>query len=124
MATQTAIEVSTDSRQEDGTTDEARKSEAASSASACEPYRESIEAELAKRRNAMAIRQDLADRHGFSDKYGPENGSAIPGLLRQLSIPMPPDPRRSRLLSACGNSQEFDPSGSCVGYHRLREHSL
>ena len=61
--------VSTDSGHEDGPADEVRKSEAASSASACEPFREFIEAELAKGRNAMAIWQDLVDSHGFSEKY-------------------------------------------------------
>ena len=39
------------------------------SESACEPYREFIEAELAKGRNAMAIWQDLVDGHGFGEKY-------------------------------------------------------
>jgi hypothetical protein len=39
------------------------------SASACEPYREVIEAELAKGRNAMAIWQDLVDCHGFAGRY-------------------------------------------------------
>ncbi len=39
------------------------------SASACEPHREIIEAELAKGRNAMAIWQDLVDGHGFSGRY-------------------------------------------------------
>lgn len=41
----------------------------ASSASACEPYRESIEEALSRGRNAMAIYQDLVDRHGFTAKY-------------------------------------------------------
>jgi len=49
--------------------EETRKPAPAWSASACEPYREFIEAELAKGRNAMAIWQDLADGHGFSEKY-------------------------------------------------------
>ena len=38
-------------------------------ASACEPYREVIEAALAKGRNAMAIWQDLVDDHGFTARY-------------------------------------------------------
>jgi transposase len=38
-------------------------------ASACEPYRELIEAALAKGRNATAIYQDLVDDHGFSARY-------------------------------------------------------
>ena len=39
------------------------------SASACEPYRELIEAGLERGRNAMAIWQDLVTDHGFAAKY-------------------------------------------------------
>ena len=49
--------------------DENRTPASTPSASACEPYREFIEAELAKGRNAMAIWQDLVDGHGFAEKY-------------------------------------------------------
>jgi transposase len=38
-------------------------------ASACEPYRELIEQGLSRRRNAMAIWQELVDRHGFGGGY-------------------------------------------------------
>jgi len=41
----------------------------APSASACEPFRELIERALERRRNAMAIWQDLVDAHGFSARY-------------------------------------------------------
>jgi len=41
----------------------------APSASACEPYRELIEAAVRKGRNAMAIYQDLVTLHGFTAKY-------------------------------------------------------
>ena len=41
----------------------------APSASACEPYRELIEAALASGRNAMAIWQDLVDDHHFTARY-------------------------------------------------------
>jgi hypothetical protein len=40
-----------------------------SSASACEPYRETIELWLSRGRNAMAIWQDLVDQHGFCSGY-------------------------------------------------------
>jgi hypothetical protein len=40
-----------------------------SSASACAPYREFIEAGLSNGRNAMAIWQDLVDRHNFTGGY-------------------------------------------------------
>lgn len=39
------------------------------SASACEPFRELIEAALSRGRNAMAIWQDLVDDHGFRSRY-------------------------------------------------------
>ena len=41
----------------------------APTASACEPYRELIVEALGRRRNAMAIWQDLVDRHGFPARY-------------------------------------------------------
>ena len=40
-----------------------------STASACEPYRETIEVGLGRGRNAMAIWQDLVDQHGFAGGY-------------------------------------------------------
>jgi len=55
-AAKPAIEVSTDS----GAEKPPRQPDRSSSASACEPHRDVIEAELAKGRNAMAICQDLA----------------------------------------------------------------
>jgi hypothetical protein len=39
------------------------------SASACAMYREKIEADLRRGRNAMGIWQDLVDRHGFAGGY-------------------------------------------------------
>jgi hypothetical protein len=41
----------------------------ASTASACEPYRELIELAFGRGRNAMAIWQDLVDEHGFAARY-------------------------------------------------------
>jgi hypothetical protein len=38
-------------------------------ASACEPYRKLIELALGRGRNAMGIRQDLVDQHGFPARY-------------------------------------------------------
>jgi hypothetical protein len=60
-----AMEVSTDSAAEKVP----QPPGGGASASACEPYREVIEAELAKGRNAMAIWQDLVDGHGFAGRY-------------------------------------------------------
>jgi len=42
---------------------------AAAAASACEPHRAYVEAQLHLRRNAMAIYQDLVDQHGFGGAY-------------------------------------------------------
>ena len=64
-----AIEVSTDSESGLGPLDSDTRPGPSPSASACEPYREFIEAGLAKGRNAMAIWQDLVDGHAFSEKY-------------------------------------------------------
>ncbi len=50
-------------------------------ASACEPHRAFIEAQLRLRRNAMAIYQDLVDRHGFAGAYNSVKRFA--GKLRQ-----------------------------------------
>ena len=44
-------------------------SPSAATASACEPHRSFIEAQLRLRRNAMAIYQDLVDERGFTDGY-------------------------------------------------------
>ncbi len=41
----------------------------ASAISLCEPHRASIEEQLRLGRNAMAIYQDLVDRHGFTGRY-------------------------------------------------------
>lgn len=54
---------------------------AAATASACEPHRAFIEAQLRLRRNAMAIYQDLVDRHGFTGAYN--SVKRFVGKLRQ-----------------------------------------
>jgi transposase len=55
------------------------------SASACEPYREFIEAHLAKGRNATAIFQDLVDGHGFTARY-----ASVKRFVRRLhGVPAP-----------------------------------
>lgn len=61
----TLEEVSTDSAEVRGALRPGR----APSASACEPFREVIEAALGRGRNAVAIWQDLVDDHGFLGKY-------------------------------------------------------
>lgn len=48
---------------------EVQQSQARRCVSSCEAYRDFIEAELAKGRNAMGIYQDLVSEHGFGSKY-------------------------------------------------------
>lgn len=52
---------------------------ASMSTSACEPHRTWIEAQLKLRRNAMAIYQDLVDKHGFAGAY-----NSVKRFVRQL----------------------------------------
>ena len=51
------------------------------SRSTAEPHRGFIEAELAKRRNAMAIYQDLVEHHGYPGSY--DAVKRLVGKLRQ-----------------------------------------
>ena len=52
---------------------------AATTRSSCEPFRPFIEADLAKRRNAKAIYQDLVVHHGYTGSY-----DAVKRLARKL----------------------------------------
>ena len=61
----------------------------APSASACESFRDVIEAALARGRNAVAIWQDLVDRHGFAAGYA---------SVRRFVLKL----RGSRSLEPCG----------------------
>ena len=97
-----AIGVSTDSGREDSSTDETLKPEVTPSASACEPYREFIEAELAKGRNAMAIWQDLVDGHGFSEKY-----ASVKRFVRKLRGSAAPE-ARVVIETAAGEEAQVD----------------
>ena len=54
-------------------------------ASACEPYREVIEAGLGKGRNAKAIWQDLVSDHGFRRAYHPKSGSLKPPVAPEVA---------------------------------------
>jgi transposase len=83
-----AIEVSTDSAGGLGPGESDTRPGRSPSASACEPYREFIEAALAKGRNAMAIWQDLVDGHGFSEKY-----SSVKRFVRKLRGSPTPEAR-------------------------------
>ena len=83
-AAKPAIEVSTDSAAEKPPRPPGRSP----SASACEPYREVIEAQLAKGRNAMAIWQDLVDGHGFAGRY-----ASVKRFVRKLCGSSAPEAR-------------------------------
>jgi hypothetical protein len=83
-----AIEVSTDSAGGLGPVESDTRPGRSSSASACEPDREFIEAALAKGRNAMAVWQDLVDGHGFSEKY-----SSVKRFVRKLRGSPTPEAR-------------------------------
>jgi len=80
--------VSTDPGHENGAADETGTPASTPSASACEPYREFIEAELAKGRNAMAIWQDLVDDRGFGEKY-----ASVKRFVRKLRGSSTPEAR-------------------------------
>ncbi len=68
-AAKPANEVTTDSGEKTPENPQPHPSNASTSASACEPYRETIELGLNRGRNAMAIWQDLVDQHGYSGGY-------------------------------------------------------
>jgi len=85
-----AIEVSTDSGTAPKPANEVSTDSApgrAPSASACEPYREEIEAALGLKRNAVAIYQDLVTQHGFTAKY-----ASVRRFIRKLRGGRPPEP--------------------------------
>lgn len=64
-----AIEVTTEPGGQIPQAAEISPADLPASASACEPYRETIEVGLARGRNAMGIWQDLVDQHGYSGGY-------------------------------------------------------
>jgi transposase len=72
----TASEVPTDPKPHTGPE---VPTDSAATRSSAEPFRAFIEAELAKRRNATAIYQDLVEHHGYTGSY-----DAIKRLAREL----------------------------------------
>src|SRR5574341_1546581 len=69
IAAKPANEVTTDSGEQIPQPQGVQPSSSPPSASACEPYRETIELGLGRGRNAMAIWQDMVCQHGFSAGY-------------------------------------------------------
>ncbi len=70
-------------------------------ASACEPHRGFIEAQLRLRRNATAIYQDLVDRHGFGAGY-----ASVKRFVQKLRDVDPV--QYDRLEFACGEEAQVD----------------
>src|SRR5271157_1076719 len=73
-------------------------------ASSSEPYREMIELELERGRNAMGIWQDLVDGHGFTGGY-----QSVRRFVRGLRCAVSPDARvirrRTRVVGAFPDGQ-------------------
>jgi hypothetical protein len=77
-------------------------SQAVSSASTCEPYREIIELGLSRDRNAMAIWQDLVSDYGFKSGYQSVRRFAY--KLRGAQVPQ----ARAVILTAPGEEGQVD----------------
>lgn len=71
-------------------------------ASACEPYREVIDAALARGRNAMAIYQDLVTAHGFPAGY-----ASVMRFVRRLRGGRPPQ-ACGIIVTAPGHEAQVD----------------
>ena len=79
------------------------------SASACLPFHELIEADLAKGRNAMGIWQDLVDRSGFSGAY-----ESVKRYVRKLRGGRIPEPCAVILTPPGEEAQVYYGSGPMV----------
>ena len=97
-----AIEVSTDPGGENPPTEAAPQPGLSPSASACEPYREIIEAALSKGRNAVAIYQDLVDTQGFAARY-----ASVKRFVRKLRGTPTPE-ARAVIVTAPGEEGQVD----------------
>jgi transposase len=97
-----AIEVSTDPGGENPGVEAARRPGRSPSASACEPYREIIEAALSKGRNAVAIYQDLVDTQGFAARY-----ASVKRFVRKLRGAPTPE-ARVVIVTAPGEEGQVD----------------
>jgi hypothetical protein len=115
-----AIEVSTDPEGGNRPVDSDPQPGRSPSASACEPYREFIEAALAKGRNAMAIWQDLVDGHGFGEKY-----SSVKRFVRKRRGSPTPE---ARVVIQTGPGEDYGESSvmvrtwAAIGFWRGRGH--
>jgi len=71
--------------------------------SACEPYRELIEPEVRKGRDAMAIWQDLVDDHGFTHQY-----ASVQRFVRKLRGTANPSEAHPVIVTAPGEEAQVD----------------
>ncbi|MGH7357683.1 MAG: IS21 family transposase, partial [Candidatus Rokuibacteriota bacterium] len=85
----------------------------APTASACEPYRELIEQALARRRNAMAIWQDLVDDHGFPGRY-----ASVRRFVAKLRGPRTPE-AHPVIVTAPGEEGQVDYGDGPMVRHPL-----
>jgi transposase len=97
-----AIEVSTDCGATHQAPEAAPRPSHSPSASACEPYREIIEAALAQGRNAIAIFQDLVDGHTFPGRY-----ASVKRFVRKLRGTLTPEARVG-IQTAPGEEAQVD----------------
>ena len=101
-ATQPDIEVSPDCGAADGSPAVGLEPSRSPSASACDPFRELIEAGLSRGRNAMGIWQDLVDQSAFTGAY-----ESVKRYVRKLRGVQPPEPR-AVILTAPGEEAQVD----------------
>jgi transposase len=71
-------------------------------ASSCEPWRDVVEVALSRGRNAMAIWQDLVDRHGFTGSY-----ESVKRYVRKLRGATPAEPC-GVIVTAPGEEAQVD----------------
>lgn len=71
-------------------------------ASSCEPWRDFIEVALSRGRNAMAIWQELVDRHGFTGAY-----ESVKRFVRKLRGAKPVEPC-AVIVTAPGEEAQVD----------------
>ena len=80
------------------------------SRSACEPYRDFIETEAAKGRNAVAIYQDLVEHHGYPGAY-----NAVKRFVGKLRPAQPPV--KCRFETAPGQEAQVDYGEGALTRH-------
>jgi transposase len=80
-------------------------------ASTCEPYRELITEALSRGRNAMAIWQDLVDRHGFPAGY-----ASVQRFISRRRAAAPPD-AHPVILTAPGEEGQVDYGDGAMVRH-------